>query len=160
MSKTFSLKQSEVQKNWVLIDAKDLVVGRLAVVIANLLRGKNKPTYTPHMNCGDYVIVINAKHLVFTGNKAIDRDGKLYYWHTGHPGGIKEVSAKKVFAGQHPERILIKAVERMITRNSLSRKQMSNLYVYPEATHKHEAQNPTLLDVAALNRKNTKKKVA
>jgi len=154
MSKTFSIKQSEVQKNWVLIDAKDIVVGRLASIIANILRGKNKPTFTPSMDCGDNVIVINARYVALTGNKAVDKEGKLYYWHTGHPGGIKEVSARNLLSGKYPERVLVNAVKRMITRNSLGRKQMSNLYVYPEESHKHQAQQPLVLDVSTLNRKN------
>lgn len=151
--KTFSIKESEIQKNWHLIDASGLVVGRLACIIANHLRGKHKPEFTPHMDCGDHIVVINAEKVFFTGNKMAD---KIFYWHTGHPGGIKERAMEKILTGKHPERVLIKAVERMITRGPLGRRQMSNLYVYPGSSHPHEAQQPQFLDVAAMNRKNKK----
>lgn len=151
--KTFSIKQSEIQKDWHLIDASGLVVGRLASIIANRLRGKHKPEFTPHMDCGDHIVVINAEKVVFTGNKRTD---KVFYWHTGHPGGIKERTMDKILDGAHPERVLIKAVERMITRGPLGRRQMGNLYVYGGASHPHEAQQPQFLDVASMNRKNKK----
>lgn len=151
--KTFSIKQSEIQKDWHLIDASGLVVGRLASIIANRLRGKHKPEFTPHMDCGDNIVVINAEKVVFTGNKRTD---KVFYWHTGHPGGIKERTMDKILDGNHPERVLIKAVERMITRGPLGRQQMRNLHVYGGASHPHEGQQPQFLDVAAMNRKNKK----
>ena len=149
--KTYSAKPSEIDKKWILIDAEGLVVGRLASIIAMRLRGKHKPTYTPHMDCGDNVIVINAAKVVFTGRK---RDQKNYYHHTGFIGGIKERSAKSIFEGRFPERILEKAVERMLPRGPLGRKQLGNLRVYPTAEHPHEAQKPEPLDVGAMNRKN------
>jgi len=152
--KTFSLKESEINKKWVLIDAKNLVLGRLASVVAKLLRGKHKPSFTPHMDCGDNVVIINAKEVCLTGNKSEINKGKKYYWHTGHPGGIKETTAGKILASEHPERVVIKAIKRMISRNKMGAKQMSNLHVYGGAEHKHEAQKPELLDVGSLNRKN------
>jgi large subunit ribosomal protein L13 len=152
--KTFSLKLKEIDKKWLLIDAKDVILGRLAVQVANILRGKNKVSFTPHLDCGDNVIIINAKDVKLTGRKLETNIGKKYYWHTGHPGGIKEVTAKNVRDGQHPDRIIRKAVERMITRNPLGSKQMSNLYIYADDKHPHEAQSPQLVDLAALNQKN------
>ena len=149
--KTFSLKQSEIQKDWHLIDASGLVVGRLACIIANRLRGEHKPEFTPHMDCGDNIVVINADKVVFTGKKLTD---KVFYWHTGHPGGIKERTMDKILDGKYPERVLIKAVERMIARGPLARAQMKNLHVYAGSTHPHEAQQPQTLDVASMNRKN------
>jgi large subunit ribosomal protein L13 len=150
---TFTLKTADIEKKWVLIDAKGLVVGRLASVIAMRLRGKHKPTYTPHLDCGDNVIVINADRVVFTGRK---RENKVYYHHTGHPGGIKERTAKYILDGRFPERVVEKAVERMVPRGPLGRKQMLNLRVYPGAEHPHEAQQPQTLDVAAMNPKNAR----
>jgi large subunit ribosomal protein L13 len=150
---TFTLKTADIEKKWVLIDAKGLVVGRLASVIAMRLRGKHKPTYTPHLDCGDNVIVINADRVVFTGRK---RENKVYYHHTGHPGGIKERTAKYILDGRFPERVVEKAVERMVPRGPLGRKQMLNLRVYPGAEHPHEAQRPETLDVAAMNPKNAR----
>ena len=156
MFKTYSLRHKDVTKKWLLIDAKDLVVGRLASRIAMILRGKHKATFTPHMDCGDNIVVINARHAKLTGNKSDRKDGKIYYKHTGHPGGIKEVTAGKLFEGKQPESVLKRAVRRMLSRNNkLGATQMGNLYVYPDATHKHEAQNPEILDIAALNRKNS-----
>jgi large subunit ribosomal protein L13 len=149
---TAAVKPAEVEKQWLLIDAEGLVVGRLASIIANRLRGKHKPSFTPHVDCGDNVIVINADKVRFTGNKAAD---KRYYRHTGHPGGIKEISPEKVLAGRFPERVLIKAVERMVPRGPLGRQQMRNLRVFGGAEHPHTAQNPVVLDVASMNRKNT-----
>ncbi|AZO06939.1 MULTISPECIES: 50S ribosomal protein L13 [Mesorhizobium] len=148
---TFSQKPADVVKKWVLIDAEGLVVGRLATVIANHLRGKHKPTFTPHVDDGDNVIVINADKVVFTGKKYTD---KVYYWHTGHPGGIKERTARQLLEGRFPERVVEKAVERMIPRGPLGRRQMKNLRVYAGAEHPHTAQQPVTLDVAKLNSKN------
>jgi large subunit ribosomal protein L13 len=150
--KTYSAKASEIEKKWVLIDAEGLVVGRLASLIAMRLRGKHKPTFTPHMDCGDNVIVINAAKVLLTGNKLKD---KVYYWHTGYIGGIKERTAGAIMSGKYPERVVEKAVERMLPRGPLGRKQLSNLRVYPGAEHPHEAQQPQSLDVNALNAKNS-----
>jgi large subunit ribosomal protein L13 len=149
--KTFSAKPAEVTKKWIVIDATGLVVGRLATLVAMRLRGKHLPTYTPHVDCGDNVIIVNADKVVFTGRK---RDDKMYYHHTGFIGGIKERSAKSILEGRFPERVVEKAVERMIPRGPLGRVQMGNLRVYAGADHPHEAQQPEALDVGALNRKN------
>ena len=150
---SFSAKPAEVQKKWVLIDAKGLVVGRLASIIALRLRGKHLPTFTPHVDCGDNVIVINADKVVLTGRK---RDQKVYYHHTGYPGGIKERTAKFILEGRFPERVVEKAVERMFPRGPLGRQQLGNLRVYGGAEHPHAAQTPVTLDVGALNRKNVR----
>lgn len=149
--KTYSAKPSEVEKKWVLIDADGVVLGRLASQVAKILRGKHKPTFTPHIDCGDNVIVVNAEKVKLTGKKLSD---KVYYWHTGYPGGIKDRTAGQIIEGAHPERVILKAVERMITRNSLGRQQMKNLRVYAGAEHPHEAQQPEVLDIAAMNPKN------
>ena len=151
--RTFSQKPHEVEKKWVVIDAEGLVVGRLATIIANRLRGKHKATYTPHVDDGDNVIVINADKVVFTGKK---RSDKIYYWHTGHPGGIKQRSADQLLNGRFPERVIEKAVERMIPRGPLGRRQMKNLRVYAGPDHQHEAQQAETLDVGAMNSKNKK----
>jgi large subunit ribosomal protein L13 len=151
--KTYSAKAADIEKKWVLIDAKGLVVGRLASLIALRLRGKHKPTFTPHMDDGDNIIVINAEHVVFTGRK---RDQKVYHYHTGYPGGIKERSAKFILDGRFPERVVEKAVERMLPRGPLGRKQLGNLRVYKGPQHPHEAQQPVTLDVASLNTKNAR----
>ena len=151
--KTYSAKPGEVEKKWVVIDGEGLVVGRLATIIATRLRGKHKPTYTPHIDTGDNIIVINAEKVVFTGNKYTD---KKYYRHTGYPGGIKEQTPRQILEGRFPERVVVKAVERMLNRGPLQRKLMRNLKVYKGAEHPHEAQNPEVLDVAALNSKNTR----
>lgn len=151
--KTFSATPNDIEKSWVLIDASGLVVGRLAALIASRLRGKHKPGYTPHMDDGDNIIVINAGHVVFSGNKRAD---KTYYWHTGHPGGIKSRTVEKVLDGKHPERVLHKAVERMLPRGPLARQQLKNLKVYAGPEHPHQAQSPVPLDVAALNSKNAR----
>ena len=148
---TYSATPADIEKKWIVIDATGLVVGRLATIVAMRLRGKHKPTFTPHMDDGDNVIIINAAKVVFTGRK---RDQKMYYHHTGFIGGIKERSAKSIFEGRFPERIVEKAVERMVPRGPLGRKQMSNLRVYPGAEHPHEAQKPEALDIGAMNRKN------
>ena len=150
---TFSAKPAEIEKKWVLIDAKGLVVGRLASIIAMRLRGKHLPIFTPHVDCGDNVIVINADKVVLTGRK---RDQKVYYHHTGYPGGIKERTAKFILEGRFPERVVEKAVERMLPRGPLGRQQLSNLRVYGGAEHPHIAQTPAVLDVGALNRKNVR----
>lgn len=150
---TVALKPADVNKDWILIDAEGVVLGRLAVVIANRLRGKHKPQFTPHVDCGDNVIVINADKIQMTGNKRAD---KRYYWHTGHPGGIKFRTAAQVLDGAHPERVVEKAVERMITRNRLGRQQMTNLRIYAGAEHPHEAQQPIVLDLKSMNPKNTR----
>jgi large subunit ribosomal protein L13 len=151
--KTFSAKPADIEKNWVLIDASGLVVGRLASIIALRLRGKHKATFTPHMDDGDNIIVVNADKVVLTGRKP---DQKVYHHHTGFPGGIKERSAKFLLDGRFPERVLEKAVQRMLPRGPPGRPQHSNLRVYKGATHPHEAQNPQTLDVAALNVKNSR----
>ncbi|MEN3350475.1 MAG: large subunit ribosomal protein, partial [Bradyrhizobium sp.] len=150
---TFSAKPAEVTKKWVVIDAKGLVVGRLATLVAMRLRGKHLPTYTPHVDCGDNVIIVNAAHVVLTGRK---REQKTYYKHTGFIGGIKERTAKQILEGRFPERVVEKAIERMIPRGPLGRMQMGNLRVYPGADHPHEAQSPEKVDIASLNRKNTR----
>ena len=149
--KTYSARPTEVEKKWLLIDAEGLVVGRLAAFIATRLRGKHKPMYTPHIDCGDNIIVINADKIVLTGNK---RDAKTYYWHTGHPGGIKERKARQILEGRFPTRVLEAAVRRMMPGGSLSNSQLSNLRVYAGAEHPHEAQQPETVDVGALNPKN------
>ncbi len=149
--KTYSAKPADIDKKWIVIDAEGLVVGRLAALVATRLRGKHKPTYTPHMDCGDNVVVVNADKAVFTGNKL---DQKKYHWHTGYPGGIKERTARKVMEGRFPERIVEKAVERMLPRGPLGRRQLKNLRVYTGGEHPHAAQQPETLDVAALNPKN------
>src|SRR3954463_16229625 len=148
---THSTKTADIQKKWVLIDATGLVVGRLATIIAMRLRGKHKPSYTPHMDDGDNVIVINAEKIVLTGRK---REQKVYMHHTGYIGGIKERSAKSILDGKFPERIVEKAIERMLPRGPLARVQLGNLRVYPGPDHPHAAQNPEKLDIAAMNRKN------
>ena len=151
MKTTKSAKPHEVEKKWHLIDAEDLVVGRAAVVIANLLRGKHKTSFTPHVDCGDNVVVINADKVRFTGKKRTD---KVYYKHTGYAGGLKEVTADKILDGRFPERVLEKAVERMIPRGPLGRQQMRNLRIFKGTEHPHTAQNPEVLDIAGMNRKN------
>ena len=151
MKTTLSLKPAEARKNWVLIDAEGLVLGRLAVVVANRLRGKHKPQFTPHVDCGDNIVVVNAAKVRITGNKA---EQEVFYYHTGYPGGIKGRTLRQRLDSKHPERVVEKAVERMITRGPLQRAQMKHLYVYAGPTHKHEAQQPKTLDVAAMNPKN------
>jgi large subunit ribosomal protein L13 len=149
--KTFSAKPAEVTKKWVLIDASGLVVGRLATLVAMRLRGKHLPTYTPHVDCGDNVIIVNAAKVVLTGRK---RDNKVYYNHTGYIGGIKERTAKSILEGRFPERVIEKAIERMIPRGPLGRVQFGNLRVYAGAEHPHEAQQPEVINVGVMNRKN------
>lgn len=150
---TCSAKPSEIQRKWLIIDAEDLVLGRLASEISMILRGKNKPIYTPNLDCGDNVIVINARKVHLTGKKLAD---KKYFRHTGHPGGIKERIAGKVLEGDYPERVLVKAVERMITRSPLGREQMRKLHVYGGAEHPHAGQTPEVYDFASKNKKNKK----
>ncbi len=148
---TRSVKPAEVDKKWHVIDADGLVVGRLASIVANILRGKHKPIYTPHVDCGDHVIVINADKVRFTGNKLTD---KKYYKHTGYIGGIKETTPAKVLGGRFPERVLEKAVERMVPRGPLGRQQMKALHLYAGTEHPHAGNQPETLDVASMNRKN------
>ena len=149
--KTYSAKPSEIDKKWLMVDADGLVLGRLASIISMRLRGKHKPSYTPHLDCGDNIIVINAEKVVLTGKKMSD---KVFYWHTGYPGGIKQRTMAEIIERGHPERLIIKAVERMVPRGPLGRQQMKNLRVYAGTEHPHEAQKPEFLDVAAMNPKN------
>lgn len=149
--KTYSLKASDIKKDWYVIDAEGLVLGRLASIISMRLRGKHKPDYTPHLDCGDNIIVVNAEKVRLTGKKM---DDKVFYWHTGHPGGIKERTMKETLMGKKPELLVIDAVRRMITRGPLGRAQMGNLYVYAGPNHPHEGQKPQSLDVASMNPKN------
>jgi large subunit ribosomal protein L13 len=151
--KTFTATPADIEKKWILIDAEGVVLGRLATIVANILRGKNKPTFTPHMDMGDNVIVINADKVVLTGRK---REQKVYYHHTGFPGGIKERTARFILEGRFPERVVEKAVERMLPRGPLGRQQLGNLRVYKGTDHPHAAQQPVSLDIAALNRKNSR----
>jgi large subunit ribosomal protein L13 len=151
--KTYFAKSGEVEKKWVLIDAEGLVVGRLAALIATRLKGKHRAAYTPHVDTGDNVIVINADKVVFTGSKT---DDKIYYRHTGYPGGLKRQTPRRLLDGKFPERILELAVGRMLKRGPLQRKLMRNLKIYKGATHPHEAQQPQLIDVKSLNRKNVR----
>jgi large subunit ribosomal protein L13 len=151
--KTYVAKPGEVDKKWIVIDAAGLVVGRLASLVATRLKGKHKAIYTPHVDCGDNIIIVNADKVVFTGRKYED---KVYYWHTGYPGGIKSRTPRQILEGKFPERVVEKAVERMLRRGPLQRKLMRNLKVYRGAEHPHVAQNPEKLDVAKLNRKNVR----
>lgn len=149
--KTYSAKPSEVERKWYVIDANGVVLGRLAARVANILRGKHKPIYTPHIDCGDHVIVINADKIALTGRKYHD---KIYYRHTGYPGGIKSVSAEEVLEGRFPTRVVEKAVQRMLPRGPLARQQFKKLKVYAGTEHPHEAQQPEMLDIGAQNAKN------
>ncbi len=149
--KTYSAKPSDIEKKWIVIDADGVVLGRLASRVANILRGKHKATFTPHMDCGDNVIVVNADKVQMTGRK---RYQKRYYWHTGYAGGIKDRTADEVLTGRFPERVIYKAIERMVPKGPLGRAQMKNLRVYAGAEHPHEAQQPETLDLAAMNPKN------
>ena len=152
LPRTYVATPKDIDKKWILVDAEDVVLGRLASILAMRLRGKHKPDYTPNMDCGDHVIVINAEKVKLTGNK---RSQKTYYWHTGYPGGIKSRTADKVLEGKFPERVISKAVERMIPRGPLGRLCMKHLHVYAGDEHPHAAQQPQKLDVAAMNPKNT-----
>ena len=151
--KTYSAKAGDIERKWYVVDADGLVLGRLASILAMRLRGKHKPMYTPHLDCGDNIIVVNAEKVRLTGKKL---GQKTYHWYTGYPGGIKEIKAGQVLAGKHPERVIVTAVERMFRRNRfpLFKQWIGKLHVYAGATHPHEAQKPKVLDVAAMNRKN------
>ncbi|MEM7120701.1 MAG: 50S ribosomal protein L13 [Pseudomonadota bacterium] len=149
--KTYVATPANVERKWYVIDAEGMVLGRMATEIAKILRGKHKPTFSPHVDCGDYVVVVNAEKVALTGNK---RDQKTFYWHTGWVGGVKGRTMGERLESDHPERVVIKAVERMITRNPLGRDVMTKLKVYAGPDHPHEAQNPEVLDLASRNRKN------
>jgi large subunit ribosomal protein L13 len=149
--KTFVAKPADVVRDWYVIDAEDAVLGRLASVIASRLRGKHKPTYTPHVDCGDNIVVVNAEKVRLTGRK---RENKVFFWHTGHPGGIKRRSIGQILDGRFPERVIEKAVERMVPRGPLGRQQMRKLRIYTGPEHPHTAQEPRILDLALLNAKN------
>lgn len=151
MMKSFMMKTAEVEKTWFVVDAQDMILGRMAAEIAKILRGKHKAGYTPYVDCGDNVIVINADKVKLTGRKLTD---KVYYWHTGHPGGIKNRTAGQLLDGRFPERVVEKAVERMIPRGPLGRQQLKNLRVFAGAEHPHEAQQPVALDLSTRNAKN------
>ncbi len=148
---TYSAKPSEVESKWFIVDAEDVVLGRLAVIIANRLRGKHKTIYTPHIDCGDHIVVVNAGKVKLTGKK---RSDKIYYRHSGYPGGIRSRTAGQILDGKMPEEVVIKAVQRMVPKGPLGRKQLKKLKVYAGAEHPHEAQAPEVLDVAAMNPKN------
>ena len=150
---TYSAKAADIEKKWVLIDAKGLVVGRLASIVALRLRGKHKATFTPHVDDGDNVIIVNADKVVLTGRK---RENKVYHHHTGYIGGIKERTARSILESKFPQRVMEKAVERMLPRGPLARVQLGNLRVYAGPDHPHGAQNPEALDIASLNRKNAR----
>jgi large subunit ribosomal protein L13 len=152
---TLSVKPKDVQRKWYIIDATDLVLGRLACEVSRIIRGKHKAYYTPHIDCGDNVIIVNAKHVHLTGNKLKD---KLFFWHTGHPGGIKERTPEKTLASKHPERVLEKAIQRMVDRGPMGRAQMKKLFIYAGAEHPHAPQQPEVFDFAAKNPKNKKRK--
>lgn len=149
--KTYSAKPQEVEKGWYVVDAEGLVLGRLATILAMRLRGKHKPQFTPHVDCGDNIIVVNAEKVRLTGKKLQD---KKFYWHTGYPGGIKERTSGQILGGKHPERVIEKAVERMISRGPLARQVMTKLHVYAGPDHPHAAQQPQALDIASMNPKN------
>jgi len=150
--KTYTARPSEIQRGWYVIDADGLVLGRLASLVANRLRGKHKPTYTPHMDCGDHIVVVNAEKVVLTGGKA---QKKYYYYHTGYPGGIKERRADKVLDGRFPERVLEAAVRRMVPSGPLGRDVLRKLHIYKGPEHPHAGAKPQSLDIAAMNRKNS-----
>jgi large subunit ribosomal protein L13 len=149
--KTYNAKASDVTRGWFVIDAEGVVLGRLASIVAMRLRGKHKPTYTPHVDCGDNIVIVNAEKVRLTGNKYED---KVFYYHTGHPGGIKERTARQTLESKYPERLIEKAVERMVPRNNLGRAVMRKLHIYAGAEHPHAAQSPKPLDLAAMNPKN------
>jgi len=155
MKTTKFLKTADIEKKWILIDAEGVVVGRLATFVAMRLRGKHRPDYTPHVDCGDNVIIINADKVHFTGKK---RSDKIYYRHTGYVGGIKETTAGKILDGRFPDRVMRKAVQRMLPKESpLARKQLSNLRVYAGSEHEHTAQNPEVIDFKSVSEKNVKR---
>lgn len=149
--KTYSAKPSDLTRNWFVIDADGVILGRLATIVATRLRGKHKPGFTPHMDCGDHIIVVNAEKVRLTGRK---REQDVFYWHTGYPGGIKGRTKGQILSGKHPQRVVEKAVERMIPRGPLGRRVMRKLKVYAGPSHPHEAQQPAVLDVASMNSKN------
>ncbi len=151
--KTYSAKPAEVEKKWVVIDAENAVVGRLAAIVARRLRGKHLPGYTPHVDCGDNVIIVNADRVTLTGRK---REDKTYYWHTGHIGGIKQRTARQILEGKFPERVIEKAVERMMPDGPLARRQLKNLRVYAGPSHPHEAQQPETIDIGAMSARNVR----
>lgn len=153
MTKTYVAKPSEIEKKWWLIDAENLVLGRVSTIVANILRGKNKPIFTPNTDCGDYVVIINAEKVKLTGKKMAD---KTYYWHTGHIGGIKSRNPRQIIEGNFPERVLENAITKMISRGPLSRDILQKLYIYKGPNHPHNGQNPQKLDIASRNRKNVK----
>lgn len=149
--KTYSARPADIERKWYVIDAEGIVLGRLASIVAARLRGKHRPIFTPHIDCGDHIVVINADKVRLTGRK---RENKVFYWHTGYPGGIKGRTMAQILEGKHPERVVTKAVERMITRSPLGRRQMRKLHVYKGSEHPHRAQQPEPLDVAGMNPKN------
>ena len=151
--RTYSARAADIEAKWYVVDAEGLVVGRLAAIVARMLRGKHKPIFTPHVDCGDNIVVINADKVRFTGRK---REQKTYYRHTGYPGGIKSTTAEKILSGTHPERVVEKAVQRMLPKGPLGRKQFGKLRVYAGPDHPHEAQQPETLDVGGLNAKNAR----
>jgi large subunit ribosomal protein L13 len=151
--KTYSAKPADVERKWYVIDAEGLVLGRLASSVAIRLRGKHKPLYTPHIDCGDHIVIVNAEKVAITGNKRAD---KRFYWHTGYPGGIKDRTWDQILSGKHPERLVEKAVERMLPKTKLGRAVISKLHVYAGPEHPHEAQQPEAIDFAAQNKKNTR----
>ena len=151
--KTYSAKAADIERKWYVVDAEGLVLGRLATIVATRLRGKHKPIYAPHVDCGDHIIVVNADKVMLTGRK---REDKRFYWHTGYSGGIKSRTMEQILEGKHPERVVLKAVERMIKRSPLGRQQMRKLRVYAGPDHPHAGQNPEVLDIGAMNRKNRK----
>ena len=150
--KTYTATPADIEKKWILIDADGIILGRLASIIAMRLRGKHKASFTPHMDCGDNVIVVNAEKIQMTGKKREEN----FYWHTGHPGGIKSRTKQQILDGAHPERVITQAVKRMLPGNKLSRQIMTNLRVYAGTDHPHEAQEPSVLDVKSMNSKNTR----
>ena len=150
--KTYSATPADIEKKWIMIDAEGVVLGRLASIVAMRLRGKHKASFTPHMDCGDNVVIINAEKVQITGKKRQEN----YYWHTGYPGGIKSRTKDEILEGDHPERVLMRAIKRMLPGNRLSRKQMTNLRIYAGSEHPHEAQAPEVLDVKSMNSKNTR----
>ncbi len=154
--KTFSAKPTDCNSDWWVIDATDLTLGRLASFVTRYLRGKHKPLYTPSMNCGDHIVIINAERIAFSGNRKVEN--KTYYKHTGHPGGIKETTPKKILAGAHPERVVEMAIKRMIPSSPLGKEQLRKLHVYVGNAHPHNGQNPQLIDFASQNPKNIRRK--
>ncbi|MBE6447395.1 MAG: 50S ribosomal protein L13 [Alphaproteobacteria bacterium] len=153
--RTFSLKESQVKKNWLVVDAKGLVLGRLAAVLASYLRGKHKPEFSPNMACGDHMVVINAEQIQVTGNNKMD--DHTFYWHTGYPGGIKQRTLREILTGAHPERAIENAVRRMLPKGPLGRQMLRNLHVYCGSEHPHAGQQPKVLDVVSMNGKNVKR---